>query len=159
VLGLLRHSHDNETGKVAGILKVSQRQPYTDGTVFVIKDIRGFCQTIMQAYAQLNTDAIKILRDAGEIDVFLDTNLRHYANQGTIKGGVVPASSNMPWKALKHSLQEAGTGPLHLALKNGLGKKEEENEDEETASKKRRKGRDREDWYTQVNPFKVNAFS
>jgi hypothetical protein len=156
VLGLLSHVHGRGEHQGRQILAIAPSQPYQDGTVFYVKDIRAFCQVMMQAYTLLNTDAMKITEDAAEIDSFLEANLRHFANKGTLKGGVLPASKNMPWKALKNSLQEAGTGPLKLALKNRLehgqgieGGKDGGDNDTSGASKKRK--RTREDWYCEVN--------
>jgi hypothetical protein len=158
VLGLLSHAH-RCGGKQDGscdhqILAIAPSQPYKDGTVFHVRDIRAFCQVMMHAYTLLNTDAMKITEDAAEIDSFLEANLRHFANKGTIKGGVLPASKNMPWKALKNSLQEAGTGPLKLALKNRLGQQQgkggSRDFDYDNDGEERKRKRTREDWYCQV---------
>jgi hypothetical protein len=60
----------------------------------------------------------KIALDRYHIQVFIDKNTQHFANKGTCRDGVIPASKNLPWKTMKESLQQAGVGPLCLALRN-----------------------------------------
>jgi hypothetical protein len=122
VLGLLKQAYDcTSTSESTTILQIGKEQPYEDGTVFIVRDIRGFCQVLMQAYMLLNTQNSKIIEDANEVDIFLSKNIHYLAGGGTLRGGVIPATQNLPWRALKSSLQECGVGPLSLALKNTHG--------------------------------------
>ena len=55
------------------VLEPLPQQPYADGTVFVVHNVRRLCSVLMRAYAlACTTDPAKLQADANEIACFLD---------------------------------------------------------------------------------------
>lgn len=103
---------------VKPILEICKDQPYGDGTLFLVNDIRGLCSVLGRAYMLLSTDAAAVASVADEIDTFIDFNLSHAAEGERCGAQLLGSRACTPWTSLKKGIKDAGVQPMDLVRRN-----------------------------------------
>lgn len=102
-----------------GVLAPLPAQPYADGTVFAVHDVRTLCAILMRAHALACAgDPARLQRDAHEVACFLDRALALAQSGGSARLAGAGARSCPPWLCLRNSIKEANVQPMALVARN-----------------------------------------
>lgn len=132
----LLHSSCNPEGdpRFREVLCLSSKQPFADGTVFVIHDISMVCRALMQSYAFFHRRPEEIWEQESAILDFLDRNIAAASAVSSSSTCAMQGRECQPWLTLKASISRAGVCPLALAVKNARRKRRTGGDDEHASS-------------------------
>ncbi len=127
------------------VIQPLEEQPFSDGTVFNVHDVRRLCAILLRTYELGSKKATheqraKQKQDCAEVLCFLDRALAQVAAPfPTTSKSPVPSRSCPPWLSLRSSIKEANIQPMALVAKNAGISTADESQNEEAKR--------RVDWY------------
>ncbi len=140
-MGLLKMASSSEIMEQQQVLRLPERQPFRDGTVFEVVSFCKLCAILMKSYQMVSSDESGVLQGhTNEIVRFVEKGMALAKAGGSTRKVGESCRSCKPWMCLKKTIKDANVQPMQLVANNsGLDKSLFEGFiiQDESASKKR----------------------